>query len=229
MNIVMYIPSSLWIALGLSILTVLTLALIRRAFGRAILDIVVNVSFAIIASFIFFSVVDASKRMREYEAAGPYISRQIATMKGDVIALCREAAQSLGRELPPDWGFNYNEVAEIFKAAHLRSPANMVFISGKSAMIVDYMIDQARRTNESLINLLVFAFLLGGEATAQIADIQADSYLKQIQIISQFGDRQGDQNLSFILDAFDEHYSRIIRLEKWAGGNHLLVDPWKRP
>ena len=65
------------------------------------------------------------------------------------------------------------------------------------------------------------------EGTAQIADIQSDSYLLQVEFMAQMGERINDSNLSFLTDSFDEHYQRIIRLEKWAKDNHLLVNPWE--
>src|SRR5258706_11238724 len=103
MTILSYVDPVLWIILGVSIAAAILVSLLRGHVGRGILDILLNVSFAIIASFIFYTVVDVSKRAREYEAAAPYVSRQIVTMKGDVLAVCREAARVSGRELPAEW------------------------------------------------------------------------------------------------------------------------------
>jgi len=139
---------------------------------EGIFDIFLTISLAIIASFIFYAVVDLSKHAREYEAAAPYISRQIAILKGDVLAVCREAARASGRELPSEWAFNRGEVADIFNAVRLRAPVNMVFPDGRQADLFDYIVDRARRTNTFLRNLLMLSYLLGGEATAQIAEIQ---------------------------------------------------------
>jgi hypothetical protein len=168
MTIFGYIDPIIWLMLFVSVASAIGVSIYRRQLRQGILDTVLHVSLAIIASFIFYTVVEVSKRAREYEAAAPYISRQIVALKGDVLAVCREAARTSGRELPPDWTFNRREVVDIFNAARLRAPVNMVFPDGRQGNLFDFIADRARRTNTFLRNLLILSYLLGGEATARI-------------------------------------------------------------
>ena len=106
---------------------------------------------------------DLSKRAREYEAAAPYVSRQINLIKGDVMGICQEAARLSKRELPDQWKFNRDEVSTIFKVHRPRAAVNMIFYGGRRANLFEYMIDRARRTNTALQNLLIFSSVLGSE------------------------------------------------------------------
>jgi hypothetical protein len=237
MKIFAYVDPILWIILGISIALTMVIIVVsiwrhRHQLSDGMSDIwlnvLLNISLAIIASFIFYMVVDVSKRAREYSAAAPYISRQIVTLEGDVLAVCREAARASGRELPADWSFNRGEVVDIFNAARVRTPVNMVFPDGRKANLFDYIVDRTRRTNTFLRNLLIFSYLLGGEATAQIAEIQSDNYLMQVQSLLSppFNAGMSDQTLAFLVDSFVDHYEKINRLKKWVADNHLLTYPW---
>jgi hypothetical protein len=127
MSVFRYVSPILWIFLGLAIVVAIVVPIFRHGVGQVISNIILNVAFSFIASFIFYTVVVLPPRAQEHEAAAPYMSRQIVMLRGDVDAVCREAARASGRKLPAEWTFNRGEVADIFNAARLRAPVNMFF------------------------------------------------------------------------------------------------------
>jgi hypothetical protein len=209
--------------MAFSLYIVLFSYILQKTASKEIVGVLRNICFAIIASFVFYFIVDVLKRAREYDAATPYISMQIGMIKGDVLAICREASHLSKRELPDQWKFNRDEVSTIFQNAPPRAPVNMIFYDGRRANLFEYMIDRARRTEKALQNLLIFSSVVGSEGVAKITDIQSDSYLVQMELIAPSVGKMTNTDLSFLTDAFDDHFQHIVALEKWAAANHLSV------
>jgi hypothetical protein len=108
----------------------------------------------------------------------PYVSRYIKHLQGDVEATCREVARASGRDLPGDWKFSAEEVTALFPTVAPGAQANMTFLDGRKATLLEYMFDRVARSRRSLGALLQFSVFLGGEARSLIAAIQDSVFFK---------------------------------------------------
>lgn len=222
----LYMPA--FLALSVVTLSASNISLMNNVIGAGAANILINVSYSIIAAFIFYLFVDVSKRARDIEALAPFVSKQVVLLKGDVISVCKEITRVHGTPLPDNWEFNKNDIVNSFGGVLANAQANMVYPDGRPATIFIYIKHHADRSRHWLENLSQVGLFLDGTSTACISEIQTGGYLKQIEMIASFGQQLNNSNLSFLVDAIDNHYRSIIQLEGLFRKGGLLTDSWNK-
>jgi len=216
----------IWVLVLVSTLVTVLYAVDRRDlvcwFGHDSSDVIGQLALAVIAAFLFYIAVDVLRRMREQGAMRPYVSRYIKHLQGDVDAICREVARASGRELPADWKFSAEEVTDLFQRVAPNAQANMVFLDGRSATQLEYMLDRVVRSRRSLGALLQFSVFLGGEALSLIAAIQDSIFFLQLDSMQAIGARIRNSDLSVLSDPLCKHQLAVLRLRQWGEAAGLV-------
>lgn len=195
-------------------------------FGEYPADVLVNIAFSIIAAFVFYFFVDVIRRDRESRSLAPYVSRNVELLKGDVIAVCRGVARAVGVTLPQDWQFDQGDVDRLFGRATGNMQANLVFLNGQKATLMDYVFERANRSDSFLRNLSEIGVFLGGDGMALIAEIRTGMYLAMIKGITPIRSLVGGGNLSFLAEALGNHYQLVRKFERWTSERGLCTSPW---
>ena len=198
-------------------------ALLGVVLGAGFSNALVNISFSMIAAFVFYLVVDVARRKREATAIAPLVSAQIRQLKGSVLSVCREAARIVGTPLSADWQFNRDDVDPIFKKVGLFADAAMVDPAGQRQSFLSFLIYHAQRSDSFLENLVQISPFLGAEAATYIAKIQLDGYLMQMKMLLPiYQNLRKDSKADFIGNDIAKHYDAILKLEDWACRNGVL-------
>jgi len=172
-----------------------------------------NVAYSFVAAFVFYFLLDVVPRVRKVRALGPYVKKRLEYLKGDVIAVCREVANSIRADCPSDWEPNQRDVESWFAVAQTNGTANMVFTDGGRAQLIDYFYDRFHRTVGFLRDLTHLGSFLDAELMSRIADVQDDSYLMQLRVTEPLRARLKPVTLTFIAKDLMNHFHRLKELE----------------
>jgi hypothetical protein len=207
-----------------------TLVLSKRLVPSPAGSIVTNISYNVIAAFIFYLFIDLLPTVRSTRELVPYVTRQITLISGDIFSVCQEAARLNGTQITDQWRFNSDDVERFFKGLNTHTEANMVSYDGKKVRFIDFLAHHGKRTEEWLGNLSRAGTFSEGEGAARIAELYESTYLKmlgQIAAASQFRAFEISSFASVIID----HHKRWTHLRDWSKQRGLFVEgaawnPW---
>lgn len=192
--------------------------------------ILTNISYSVIAAFVFYLVIDLLPNVRATRELVPYVTRQISLIGGDTFAICQEAARLNGISIGDEWRFDEKDVERFFKGLDTHRESNIVSYDGAKLRFIDFLVYRGKRTEEWLGNLARVSFFLEGEGAARIAEVHESAYLKmlgQMAGASQFQKLE----ISSIASTLASHQARLTKLRDWAERKGLFVDgaawnPW---
>ncbi|MGC9954747.1 MAG: hypothetical protein ABSD21_10765 [Rhizomicrobium sp.] len=187
----------------------------------------VNVSYNIIAAFVFYVFLDLVPKIQEASSLAPYVCQRIQRLKGDVESVCRAMGEASNHQVNADWKVNADDVTSWFSAVRADAPAPMVFFDLSRANMYEYIKHQCRRSDQLLADLIQIAPYLGADLVGQIGLMQRDGYLWQVRESVPLERLKKGHTLAYLSKEILDHYRRLERLELTASGRGLVVRrPW---
>lgn len=216
---------SLNVLLFLSIISVITIELylnnINEIFrgGHILGEVVVNLSLAFIASYIFYLIVVHIKTQKDKEIIHKHIHIKIGAIISDSKILIKEMAKASNYQLTSD----YPNEKELFNiCSNIRLDSNGPMVIGKNnvqanwAQYLDFM---KRRTEKHIQEIFLFMQYLDTYLISSLYSIQDSYYYKYIGFISS-GMAPADIILLGVHNQLKELFDDVNKLEVYSNKNH---------
>jgi len=183
--------------------------------GHILGEIVVNLSLAFIASYIFYFVVVHIKTQKDKTIIHKHVHIKIGIIISDAKILIKEMAKASNYQLISDYP-NEKELFEICSKIKLDSNGPMVIgknnIQANWAQYLDYM---KRRTEKHIQEIFLFMQYLDADFVSSLYSIQDNFYYKYIGFISS-GIAPSNTILLGIHDQLKDFFDDVNKLEKYS-------------
>lgn len=187
---------------------------VQQNLGNNLAEVLANVSFSMIAAFVFYLALDVTQRARTVRNLRPYVSQRIQRMKGDLDAIGIEVARAAQRARTQTV-FDPSDFEIDSAALSFATPAALVFPDGQRGTMLDYLLDRSSRTEQQLNHMLAISPFLGPDGVALIAKLQDDSFLSQMRMLRSLrGNVRG--SIGTLAKPLSDHHALLAQLESWA-------------